>query len=232
MVSFAYGTGPGAFDEKQAKAYAAAADIETEFPHDQVLLEILRHQAHGAALDLGGGIGRYSAWLLNMELATSAYIIDNSPTMIDECARRGLPGLTAQVGDIETADLGREKYDIVLARFVLMHVSALEGTLNHIAVSLKDKGTLVIVTNIIEGTPTAVATFTEETSGIMELILQAKDKPIPVSNYVRTQEEYTNALQQAGLNIEFHEKYEPKILRLAKEHPGITLSHLVLMGKK
>jgi 2-polyprenyl-3-methyl-5-hydroxy-6-metoxy-1,4-benzoquinol methylase len=167
-----------------------------------------------------------------MELATSAHIIDNSPLMIDECTRRGLPDLTAQVGDIETTDLGREKYDMVLARFVLMHVSALEGTLHHIAVSLKDKGTLVIVTNIIEGTPTAVTTFTEETSGIMELILQAKDKLIPVSNYVRTQEEYTNALQQAGLSIEFHEKYEPKILRLAKEHPGIMLSHLVLMGKK
>jgi 2-polyprenyl-3-methyl-5-hydroxy-6-metoxy-1,4-benzoquinol methylase len=232
MVSFAYGTGPGAFDEKQAKAYAAAVDIETEFLHDQVLLEILRHYSHGAALDLGGGVGRYSAWLLKMELATSAHVIDNSPPMIDECTRRGLPSLTVQVGDIETADLGREKYDMVLARFVLMHVSALEGTLNHIAVSLKDKGTLVIVTNIIEGTPTAVATFIEETSGIMELILQAKDKPIPVSNYVRTQEEYTNALQQAGLSIKFHEKYEPKILRLAKEHPGITLSHLVLMGKK
>jgi hypothetical protein len=35
----------------------------------------------------------------------------------------------------------------------------------------------------------------------MGLILQAKDKPIPVSNYVRTQAEYTNALQQAGLSI-------------------------------
>jgi hypothetical protein len=35
--------------------------------------------------------------------------------MVDECIRRGLPGLTAQVADIETADLGREKYDMALA---------------------------------------------------------------------------------------------------------------------
>ena len=66
----------------------------------------------------------------------------------------------------------------------------------------------------------------------MKLILQVKGKPIPVSNYVRTQEDYAKALQQAGLSIEFYEKYEPKILRLKKEHPGIMLSHVVLMGKK
>jgi ubiquinone/menaquinone biosynthesis C-methylase UbiE len=130
MVRFADGTGPGAFDEEQAKAYAAASDIETEFLHDQVLLKILWQHARGAALDLGGGIGRYAAWLLNMGLATSVHIIDNSPPMIDECLRRGLPGLSAQVGDLETADLGREKYNIALARFALMHIRELEGTLN------------------------------------------------------------------------------------------------------
>jgi hypothetical protein len=61
MVRFADGTGPGAFDEEQAKAYAAAIDIETEFPHDQALLEILTQHSRGTALDLGGGIGRYAA---------------------------------------------------------------------------------------------------------------------------------------------------------------------------
>jgi hypothetical protein len=64
------------------------------------------------------------------------------------------------------------------------------------------------------------------------LILQAKDKPIPISNYVRTQEDYTTAVQQAGLRIAFAETYAPKILRFEKEHPGITLSHFVLVGKK
>jgi len=232
MVRFADGTGPGAFDEEQAKAYAAAIDIETEFLHDQVLLEILWQHARGAALDLGGGIGRYAAWLLEMGLATSVHIIDNSPQMIDECLRRRLPALSAQVGDIETADLGREKYNIALARFVLMHVRKLEDTINHIAISLKDKGTLVVVTNIIEGTTTTLTAFTKETSRIMKLILQVKGKPIPVSNYARTQEDYTKVFQQAGLRIEFYETYEPKILRLEKEYPGITLSHLVLTGKK
>jgi 2-polyprenyl-3-methyl-5-hydroxy-6-metoxy-1,4-benzoquinol methylase len=232
MVRFADGTGPGAFDEEQANAYAASIDIETEFLHDQVLLEILRQHSRGAALDLGGGIGRYAAWLLKMGLATSVHVIDNSSPMIDECIRRGLSGLSTQVGEIETADLGREKYDIALARFVLMHIRELEGTLNRIAISLKEKGTFVAVTNIVDGHTTALAAFFGETSRIMKLILQAKGKPIPVSNYIRTQEEYTKALQHAGLNIEFYEKYEPKILRLEKEYPGIMLSHLVLVGKK
>ena len=70
MGRIADATGPGVFDEAQAKAYAAAMDIETEFPHDQVFLDILRHHAHGAALDLGGGMGRYATWLLHMGLAT------------------------------------------------------------------------------------------------------------------------------------------------------------------
>jgi trans-aconitate methyltransferase len=232
MGRFADGTGPGVFDEAQAKAYAAAIDIETEFPHDQVFLDILRQHSRGAALDLGGGTGRYAAWLLHMGLAASVHVIDNSPPMIDECIRRGLPGLSAHVVDIETANLGREKYEIALARFVLMHVRELEGTLNRIAMSLKEKGALAVVTNIIEGTPTALKIFTQETSRIMKLILQAKGKPIPVSNYVRMQEEYTKALQHAGLRMEFSEKYEPKILRLENEHPGIMLSHIVLVGKK
>ena len=38
-----------------------------------------------------------------------------------------------QLGDIATTDLGREHYDIVLARFVLMHIKALEDMLQHIA---------------------------------------------------------------------------------------------------
>ena len=66
MVRFAGGSGPGAFDEGQAKAYAAAIDIEAEFLHDQVLLEILLKHSHEAALDIGGGIGRYAACLIKM----------------------------------------------------------------------------------------------------------------------------------------------------------------------
>jgi trans-aconitate methyltransferase len=225
-------TGPGAFDEDQARAYAAASDIETAFPHDQVLVEILRQHSRGAALDLGGGSGRYAAWLLQMGLATSVHVIDSSPPMIDECRRRRLPGLSAEVGDIETADLGTEHYEMALARFVLMHVKGLESSLNRITKSLKDNGMLVVVTNVMNGTPIAFSKFITETSNIIKLTLQAKGAPIPVSNYVRTQKDYTNVLEQAGLSIEFCEQYEPKILRLEKEHPGITLSHLVMVGKK
>jgi trans-aconitate methyltransferase len=232
MVRLADSIKPGAFDEEQAKAYTATIDIDTEFPHDQVLLEILWQHSRGAALDLGGGNGRYAAWLLKMGLSTSVHIIDNSLSMIDECIRRRLPGLSVQTGDIETVDLGREKYDIALARFVLMHIREIEWTLNHIVMRLKNKGTLIVVTNITEGAQTVLEEFIKETSGIMKLILQVKGKSISVSNYARTQEDYAKAFQQAGLSIEFYDKYEPKILHLEKEHPGITLSHLVLMGKR
>ena len=232
MGRFVDRPGPGAFDAAQAHTYAAAVDIETALPHDHMCLELLRHHARGAVLDLGGGNGRYAAWLLNMHLATSVHVIDNSPPMIDACVRRGCPGLTAQLEDIETADLGREQYDLVLARFVLMHIRALDTTLQQIAMSLTATGTLVVVTNVIEGTPTAVATFREGTAGIMRLLLQAQGQAMAVSNYVRTPDDYTKALRQAGLRMEFYEKYPPRILRFAQAPPGITLSHVVLVGKK
>ena len=38
------------------------------------------------------------------------YILSIIMTMIDKCIRRGIPSLSAQVKDIETADLGREIY--------------------------------------------------------------------------------------------------------------------------
>jgi len=232
MDRSADGIRPGAFDEAQATAYAAAMDIETEFLHDQSFLDILRHHAHGATLDLGGGTGRYAAWLLHTGLVTSAHVIDQSPPMIDACLSRGLPGLSAHVDDIETAALGRAQYDLVLARFVLMHVRDLEGTLNHIVVSMKDRGTLVVVTNSLEMTSAAMTPCTGEPLRLMKLILQTQGGPIPVFNYVRTQEVYTNAIHHAGCRIEFCEKYAPQIVRLANEQSGMTLAHVVLMGKK
>jgi trans-aconitate methyltransferase len=232
MVRFADRPGPGAFNEEQAKAYAAAIEIDTEFLHDQAFLDILWHHARGAALDLGGGTGRYAAWLLDMGLATSVRVIDHSPPMIEACVRRGLPGLSVQVGDIAIADLGREHYEIALARFVLMHIRELESTLEHIALSLKDQGTFAVVTNIVEGTTRALTAFMSETARIMKLILQVKGQPIAVSNYARTQEDYLKAFRHVGLSIESLEKYEPRILHFENEHLGITLSHLVLMGKK
>jgi trans-aconitate methyltransferase len=167
-----------------------------------------------------------------MKLATSAHVIDNSPAMIDACARRGLPGLTIQLDDIETADLGREQYDIVLARFVLMHIRALEDMLHHIAMSLKETGALVVVTNVIAGTPPAVATYIDATAGIMQLMLQAKGQPIAVANYVHTQADYTQACQRAGLRLAFCASYAPQILRFKHAHPGITLAHLLLLARK
>jgi hypothetical protein len=113
-----------------------------------------------------------------------------------------------------------------------MHVRDLEATVTHIATSLKDTGALVVVTNIIDGASTELTTFMEETSGIMKLVLQVKGQPIPVANYARTPEDYTKAFQQAGLSMEFFKTYEPKILRFEKAHPGVTLSHVVLLGKK
>ena len=226
------GMGPGAFDEAQAQAYAAAGEVETAFPHDRVFLDLLRRHARGSALDLGGGSGRYAAWLLTTGLVTSVRVIDNSPARSDACRARALPGLSASLGDVERADLGIDRYDIALARFVLMHLRDLDSTLTRVARSLTQTGTLVAVTNVIEGTMPALTTFRDATSGVMPLVLHVHGRPIPVLNYARTQEDHEQAFRQAGLPVEFAEIYEPKILRFAAAPPGVTLAHLVLVGKK
>lgn len=232
MVRVADGTGPGAFDEDQARAYAAASEIETVFSHDRIFLDLLRRHARGAALDLGGGTGRYAAWLLRTGLATSVRVIDHSPSMIDACGTRALPGLSAQLGDVERVDLGRAQYDTALARFVLMHIRDLDSALTRIARSLTHTGTLVAVTKVIEGAATALTAVLDATSGVMPLVLCVNGQPIPVLNYVRTPEEYATAFRQAGLTLECSEIYEPKIVHFADEHPGVTLAHLVLVGKQ
>jgi hypothetical protein len=90
----------------------------------------------------------------------------------------------------------------------------------------------VAVTNVIEGVTPALTAFLEATSRVMPLVLRVKGHPIPVLNYARTPEEYMQAFRQAGLQVESAETYEPKILHFANERPGVTLAHLVLVGKK
>jgi hypothetical protein len=99
-------------------------------------------------------------------------------------------------------------------------------------VSMTDHGTLMVVANSFEGTSATMMPCTGEPSRIMKLMLEAKGGPIPVFNYVRTPAAYTNAAQQAGCRIDCCETYAPQIVRLANEQPGVTLSHVVLMGKK
>ena len=88
------------------------------------------------------------------------------------------------------------------------------------------------VTNVIEGATPALTAFLEATSRAMPLVLRVKGHSIPVLDYARTPEEYMQAFRQAGLQVESAETYEPKILHFANERPGVTLAHLVLVGKK
>jgi SAM-dependent methyltransferase len=232
MARLTDGTGPGAFGEGQARAYAAASEVETAFPHDRVFLDLLRRHARGAALDLGGGNGRYAAWLLHTGLVTAGRVIDHSPPMVDACRARALPGLSASLGDIEQADLGVDHYDIALARFVLMHVRDLDATLARVVQSLTPAGTLVAVTNVIEGTASALTAFLDATAGVMPLVLRVQGQFIPVLNYARTRDDYETAFRQAGLRVACAQAYAPQILRFADEPPGVTLAHLVLVGRK
>jgi tRNA (cmo5U34)-methyltransferase len=77
-------------------------------------------------LDIGCGAGNYTLKLLQYLPRLDATLIDLSRPMLDRAAQRvgaATPGkVTAIQGDIRELDLGRERFDIVLAAAVFHHL--------------------------------------------------------------------------------------------------------------
>jgi len=77
-------------------------------------------------LDVGCGAGNYTLKLLQRLANLDATLVDLSKPMLDRAVARLAPAttgkLTALQGDIRDLDLGREKFDIILAAAVLHHL--------------------------------------------------------------------------------------------------------------
>lgn len=77
-------------------------------------------------LDIGCGAGNYTLKLLEQLPDLEVTLIDLSQPMLDRACQRIKPvthgAVTAIQGDIRAVDLGRERFDIILAAMVLHHL--------------------------------------------------------------------------------------------------------------
>lgn len=79
-----------------------------------------------AVLDVGCGAGNYALKLLGRLPHLDVTLIDLSRPMLDRALERVTPATTGKVeaiqGDVREIDLGRERYDFILAAAVLHHL--------------------------------------------------------------------------------------------------------------
>lgn len=113
-----------------------------------------------AVLDVGCGAGNYSLKLLRRLPNLHVTLLDLSRPMLDRALERVTPATTGQVaaiqGDVREIDLGRGRYDFILAGAVLHHLRG-DDEWEHVFAkfyeALKPGGSLWIVDLITHAIP-------------------------------------------------------------------------------
>jgi SAM-dependent methyltransferase len=108
-----------------------------------VVLEELRQLAPARVLEVGCGWGEL-AERMGKQLAADVVAIDQSPRMVELAQERGVE---AAVADVEALPFEDERFDAVVAAWMLYHVPGLDRALSECARVLRRAGALVAVTN-------------------------------------------------------------------------------------
>lgn len=94
-------------------------------------------------LEVGGGEGRLSERVAG-ELAAEVVMVDQSERMVEIAAAREVD---ARIGDVQALPFADETFDLVVAAWMLYHVTDLDRGLSEIARVLRPGGRLIAVTN-------------------------------------------------------------------------------------
>ncbi len=143
-------------------------------------------------LDLGCGDGRYAAKFIEMG-AGSAKGIDISPAMI-ELAKERRSNIEFTIGDAVDLPYEDNSFDIIFSNFVLQHCKDTRKVFNEIARVLRKDGYFVGTFNSID----------TDNKGILNQempILLGQDNPITVYDLMKLDEEYLEAIKDAGLEV-------------------------------
>jgi len=97
-------------------------------------------------LEVGGGQGEL-AERMQAELAAEVTFLDQSERMVELARARGIAD--AHVGDVQRLPFGSERFDTVVAAWMLYHVEDLEHGIAELARVLQPGGRLVAVTNSV-----------------------------------------------------------------------------------
>lgn len=121
-----------------------------------------------SVLDVGCGAGNYSLKLLGRLPGLDVTLLDLSRPMLDRAVERVTPATTGRVtaiqGDVREVDLGRARYDFILAGAVLHHLRGddeWERVFAKFYAALKRGGSVWIVDLITHTTPQVQALMWE-----------------------------------------------------------------------
>jgi 2-polyprenyl-3-methyl-5-hydroxy-6-metoxy-1,4-benzoquinol methylase len=118
------------------------ADIEGPNPKD-VLFDAIAACSPRRVLEVGGGEG----WLSDRvakDLGAEVTMVDQSERMVELACERGVD---ARVGDVQALPFADASFDLVIAAWMLYHVTDLDLGLSEIARVLEPGGQLVANTN-------------------------------------------------------------------------------------
>ncbi|MEW2164755.1 methyltransferase domain-containing protein [Streptomyces sp. NPDC007084] len=135
------GTGAYLFDNDTVEAAEQVRLLAEAFDgHTTAVLENLGVADDWQCLDLGPGAGTISAFLAD-QLGPAGHV-----TVIDEKPQHVRPHerITVVTGDIAATDFGRERFDLIHARLLFMHLPQREEVMMRAAAALKPGGTLVV----------------------------------------------------------------------------------------
>jgi SAM-dependent methyltransferase len=121
---------------------SAYANAEGDDPRE-FAFEAVAEAAPRRVLEVGGGEGEL-AERIRGELGAEVIAIDRSERMVEIQRSKGID---ARVGDVEELPFADGEFDVVVAAWMLYHVSDLDRALADIARVLKPGGRLVAVTN-------------------------------------------------------------------------------------
>jgi SAM-dependent methyltransferase len=97
-------------------------------------------------LEVGGGEGELAERIV-VELGADVVGVDQSERMVEIQRAKGLD---ARVGDAQDLPFGDEEFDVVLAAWMLYHISGLDRAFAEIARVLRPSGRLVATTNGVD----------------------------------------------------------------------------------
>lgn len=127
------------------KKFTYALWLGEKTPHS-----ILMSAAKGGAdnvLELAGGRGDFSIYMLQSGIAKAVHMIDLSETAarvaLEKANSKGVTGLSVEVADVDTVKI-KGKYDLVAFSQALHHIRELEHVSDQISKSLKPGGCLYV----------------------------------------------------------------------------------------
>lgn len=130
-------------DARQAQEWERLSAVQDEFdPTTQRHLEKLGVSSGWSCLEVGAGAGSIMSWLCDRVGDRGRVVaVDIDPRFVMEVRR---PNLVVRRLDIASTEVEAESFDLVHARFVVMHIRAREQAVANLVRALKPGGWLLL----------------------------------------------------------------------------------------